>query len=60
MPISKILGRLLGSDSGGVEIKKYECNECGNTFDSAKRPERSQCMECLSNDVEVIGTAERS
>lgn len=60
MTVSKLLGRLLGSDSGGVELRKYECAECGNTFDSAKQPERAQCMDCLSNDVDVIGTVDRS
>lgn len=60
MPITKLLGKLLGGSSGGVEMNQYECTECGYTFRSAKRPERSQCAECLSSDVDLIGTAEAS
>lgn len=59
MPVKKILSRLFGGGSGGVELRKFECTECGNPFESAKQPERAQCMECLSSDVEVIGSAER-
>lgn len=60
MSISNLLGRLLGGNGGSIELREYECVECGHTFDSAKRPERAQCMECLSNDVEVVGAAEGS
>lgn len=59
MPIPKLLGRLLGGNNEGVEQREYECAECGNTFDSAKRPKRAQCMECLASDVDVLGTATR-
>jgi len=55
MGITDTIRGLLGGDaSGGVEITSYECGECGNTFDSAKTPDRAQCMECLSNDVEPV------
>lgn len=61
MPIAKILGRLLGGGGGGgVEFREFECVDCGSTFQSAKRTERAQCPECLSDDVEVLGTVERS
>lgn len=60
MAITKILGRLLGRDGGGVEVREFECNECGTTFESAKQPERAQCMDCLSNDLDVLGTVDRS
>lgn len=30
----------------------YECNDCGNTFESYKPPEKVTCMECVSSDVE--------
>lgn len=60
MPISNILGRLFGGGSSGVEFREYECVDCDTTFQSAKRPERAQCPECLSDDVDVLGTAEGS
>lgn len=33
-------------------VRTFECQECGNEFESAKSPKRAQCMECLSHDVE--------
>lgn len=57
MALGKFVSKLLGSDSG-VELKEYECAECDSSFDSAKRPERASCPECLSNDVTVVGTDE--
>lgn len=55
MPLSKLLSRLFGGESSGVEIKEFECEDCGHTFESAKQPERAQCMDCLSGDVRVVG-----
>lgn len=60
MSIANLISRLLGGDGGGVEMREYECEECGNTFESAKRPERAKCMECFSNDLEVVRTFSRS
>lgn len=60
MPISKILSRLLGGGTSGVQFREFECLECDNTFESAKQPERAQCTECLSSDVDLIGTVDRS
>ena len=31
--------------------RTWECEECGNVFDSYKRPERVRCMECMSTAV---------
>ena len=59
MSISNLLDRLLGDGGASIDVREYECAECGNTFESAKRPERAQCMDCLSNDVSVQGTVER-
>ena len=60
MSIGNIISRLLGGDGGGVEMREYECGECGSKFESAKQPERAQCMDCLSNDLEVVRTFTRS
>jgi len=60
MSIANIISRLLGGDGGGVEMREYECVECDNIFESAKQPERAQCMECFSNDLEVVSTFTRS
>lgn len=60
MPIGKILGRLFGGGGSGVEFREFECVDCDSTFKSAKQPERAQCPECLSGDVDVLGTVERS
>lgn len=59
MALGKLISKLFGGDSG-VELKEFECGECDSTFDSAKQPKRASCPECLSNDVAVIGTAERT
>lgn len=58
MPLSKLLSRLFGSDSSGVEIKEFECAGCGHIFESAKQPERAQCMDCLSAEVHVVGNGD--
>lgn len=60
MSITNIISRLLRGDRGGIKIREYDCEECGNNFESAKQPERAQCMECLSNDLEVVRTFTRS
>lgn len=44
--------RFFQTDGQTVELYDYECNDCGDRFESAKSPDRAQCMECLSNDVE--------
>lgn len=35
-----------------ITVTEFECQDCGNTFESAKPPDRAQCVECLSHDVE--------
>lgn len=52
MSITDTIKQFIGGDGGTVDVTEYRCNECDNTFDSAKSIERVQCMECLSNDVE--------
>lgn len=42
-----------GSEDG-AETKTYRCSECGETHESAKRPERARCPECLSSDVQRV------
>lgn len=59
MPFKRLIDRFLGDSSAGVEVRTFECEDCGHTFESAKQPERAQCMECLSNDVTVTGAVER-
>lgn len=60
MSIMNVISRLLGGDGGSLQMREYECSECDHTFESAKQPERAQCMECLSNDLEVVRTFSRS
>lgn len=60
MSLGSLLSKLLGSAGSNVEFREYECDECGNTFQSAKRPERVQCPDCLSNDLTEEGTVGRS
>jgi protein-arginine kinase activator protein McsA len=38
----------------GATERTWECHECGNVFDSYKRPERVKCMDCLSTDVTEV------
>lgn len=42
---------LLSSDDEAGSITAYECNECGNNFESMKSSQKAKCMECLSSDV---------
>ena len=51
MSITDTIKRFIGGEEEGAHLTEYRCAECGNTFESAKREERAQCMECLSNDV---------
>lgn len=54
MPLSKFISGLFGGDSSGLDTNEFECEDCGNTFESAKRPERVQCMECLSSEATIV------
>ncbi|MFB6123648.1 MAG: hypothetical protein ABEJ78_09345 [Haloferacaceae archaeon] len=47
--VSKIKSAI-GSDEE-LDVRTYECQDCGATHDSAKTPDRASCPECLSNDV---------
>lgn len=47
----------LFDESNSVQFRYYECRECGNEFRSAKIPERAQCPECLSNDLDLTDEA---
>lgn len=49
--LQKLKSALPVNDSGGATKRTFECQECGEVFESTKRPERAQCMECLSADV---------
>lgn len=53
MSVIQKLKSALPIEDEGVTHRTFECQECGNTFESTKRPERAKCMECLSNDVQV-------
>lgn len=59
MSIIDTIKDALSADDGGVRVHLYECQECGDQFESAKSADRAQCMECLSMDVEPVGEAER-
>lgn len=51
MSVLQKLKSALPVDDDGVTTRIYECQECGEVFESAKIPERAQCMECLSANV---------
>lgn len=53
MSITDTIKSLVGGGDE-VDVNEYECAECGHTFDSAKPPDRAQCVECLSNDVDIM------
>ncbi len=38
-----------------LEIHLYECQNCGNQFESAKDPEKAKCMNCLSTNITDLG-----
>lgn len=59
MSVVDLLDRLIGTDTNRVQLKVFECADCGSTFESAKQPDRASCPECLANDVEQVGTADR-
>lgn len=54
MSLTQQIKEFIGGDDSGVEVHEYHCNDCGNDFESAKQPERTQCPECISNDVEQV------
>ena len=59
MSVVDIIDRVLGMGGSDIQLKVIECGECGEQFESAKQIERASCPECLANDVEQVGTAER-
>lgn len=59
MAVVEIIDKLLGVSGSEIQLKVFECADCGAEFESAKQPERASCPECLSNDVNRIGTVDR-
>lgn len=59
MAVVDLIGKLLGKGGSGLQIGVFECADCDAEFESAKQPERASCPECLSNDVNRIGTVDR-
>ncbi|WP_248895660.1 hypothetical protein [Haloplanus halobius] len=51
MSVLQKLKSVLPVEDEGVTRRTYECQDCGNVFESAKTPDRAECMECLSADV---------
>jgi len=51
MSIAETLKAFIGVGDSGVSFTSYRCDECGHVFESAKDPDRVQCTECLSRDV---------
>ena len=51
--LNELKSYLPGFDDGGVSTTTYECQDCGHTFQSAKSPDRAQCMDCMSHEVEA-------
>ncbi len=55
-----VLGKL--KDAVGVggahrdPTDAFRCTDCGEEFESGKDPRRASCPDCLSNDVERVGT----
>lgn len=59
MGLTDLLTDVLGSGDSRMTIKVYECQNCGETFETAKNKEaRISCPECVSSDVEQVGTAD--
>jgi predicted Zn-ribbon and HTH transcriptional regulator len=52
MSVLQKVKSILPVDDDGIERRTYNCQNCGNTFESAKTPDRAQCMECMSHDIE--------
>jgi ribosomal protein S27AE len=55
MSVIQKLKSALPIEDEGVTTRTYECESCGEVFESAKTPDRVQCMECLSTDVTERG-----
>ncbi|MFB6310979.1 MAG: hypothetical protein ABEH64_07330 [Salinirussus sp.] len=59
MGLTDLVTSVIGGDARGTTIKVYECQNCGETFETGKNKERRiSCPECVSSDVEQVGTAE--
>jgi predicted Zn-ribbon and HTH transcriptional regulator len=53
MSVLQKLKSVLPIEDESITHQMFECQECGNTFESTKTPDRAKCMECLSEDVRV-------
>jgi predicted Zn-ribbon and HTH transcriptional regulator len=59
MGLTDLFSTVLGSGEGNMSVKVYECQECGETFETAKNKKRRiSCPECVSGDVQQVGTAD--
>lgn len=38
-------------DGSDVSTQTFECDDCGETFETAKDLDRAECPECLSRSV---------
>lgn len=54
MSLLDFLKESLPLGESSPDVNEYECQECGNRFESAKDPGRTQCLDCLSRDVDVV------
>ncbi|PSQ11840.1 hypothetical protein BRC93_04135 [Halobacteriales archaeon QS_5_70_15] len=55
-----VVGKLksaIGLDDAAADEKtRFRCPDCGNEFEPYKVPKRAFCDECMSEDVEVLGS----
>jgi len=51
MDLTRRLGQLLPGSTGNHEEEQYECNRCGETYETPSTP----CDECSSNVMVPLG-----
>lgn len=54
--IQKLKSTLPIGAETGVDKTSYECQDCGNVFESTQDKDRALCTDCTSSDIEQVST----
>lgn len=53
--VEKLKNVVAGDEEEHTGPRTYECQACGNVFESVKAPTAARCVECGSRELDVLG-----